>query len=422
MIPNLSRLVLTTGASELPSKRKRTDGAEDKSQPPSSMNVLDVDWLQKLSDLKNADEGQPEEFRFTVESTTLLGPQTITFRLTPHLLLVEGLDSTKDCVEIFFVYDEGDRLHIDIGSLFFNLDSKSFCDASPRLTENSGAGDIVLRFVDCLAFKMNATISLTDASDFQAGKEPRFTVDTLMSSTMTGSLTVMRGYGYYEARGFFSYGQYYTSEIETVAAKKNFDLEFRNIIWSYPVKEVIQRLTTYMNAIADPVAAKNNPFVSQIFFAEFFARRRSNRLMDEAWKNFVEKQHTTYVKPMTERIAELIAWLEELGEKQPTGCKGEPMRYLDISLRALVKQINNDVRGLDVFRGQRVLSNFKYMVGKILELTTKQEKVSSKLEKRIYLVDGVPKHLVIVPNHTDAASAPQCVLRPIESSFTVNFL
>lgn len=217
--------LVTPGKPPPPPMSPSTDG--DLTIPPGT-RVQDVNWRSIMQDLK---EHETKSFAFTVNAQQFEGGHVweIKMRLERALcihemarctfLLIEPVGAptvARRCVSIRLADDDiQDDLFFEIVSLFYDvpagdytrscrhemLRSEDWDDPNAHL----GQGAVILELADSLAPLLDTyMVHLTDAARFAPDSE-RGNPDIFSSDLyMTYALAMLRGYGYYEGRGFYS--------------------------------------------------------------------------------------------------------------------------------------------------------------------------------------------------------------------------
>lgn len=123
------------------------------------------------------------------------------------------------------------------------------CDMDP--TDAPGVGSLTLQVFDLVAMAMGIkSLTLSDMAMYRAeGPRPPITLDSSLSST----LTLLRGYGYYEARGYFSddfvvYGSTIPFEIE-LANIETIDLRWSHMIATTPIGSLVAAVAAFPNVM-----------------------------------------------------------------------------------------------------------------------------------------------------------------------------
>jgi hypothetical protein len=241
-LPNLSSLCIATQALEdgveKPAKLARTYTSKQK--------LIDVDWREKFNE-SNRTKLQFKVFKRQASDL----PMEATFELRNSNVILSG--DGVNCVQITFdSYDE--LLELDLLFLFryTQQEKRGTCKVSPKLPSagSGGYGSMVLNMLDCIAYKLPATLKLEDASMFTKDQTPR-----VHASGLTETLCLTRGYGFYEARGWFSERSYLSlptveqvglyKRMELVKLAQTADLKWTHMITTTPVNKLYASIIAF---------------------------------------------------------------------------------------------------------------------------------------------------------------------------------
>ena len=222
LLPNLSMLTISGSGSDdqrlsdtrMTKRRKE----EDNNTPSSSSDATERGTEETLdqvnwSDILDIIESRWSEYNFELRSS-FWPDNVLSMRMTKGVSsneitieLTSDVDDTP-CVEIsMYTMDR----QIFINSLFYtgNMDSDlrdevlGSCNMSPEYNLQSGAGAMVISFVQSLASLLNFHVALKDHASIRSGTFAPDN-DNLVIGRMklSHALAMLRGFGYYEARGF----------------------------------------------------------------------------------------------------------------------------------------------------------------------------------------------------------------------------
>tara|TARA_B110001452_G_scaffold215216_1_gene186359 strand:- start:150 stop:1685 length:1536 start_codon:yes stop_codon:yes gene_type:complete len=317
-LPNLARLSLTVTRMEYdddywyddalvdeegepPSRRHKPGNSAPGNPPPPSpppggvpssthtTRFQDVDWRRIVESLKDYDNGK-KSASFTVHVQELPNvtppgrvweikmrlereqPWEVVGNRSPRtLLLIEppgapGLG--KRCVEIVLEDDTHETRTFYLNSLFYDLAEGRDTELCRREmlslrdwtdpNAHSGMGAVVLQVLDTLA-PLLATyrLELIDGSRF-APDSSRGNPDIMPSDMfMTDALALLRGYGYYEARGWFSSllvrDPFITENgnSQRMSDHAHADLLWTEMVMTTPTNELVEAILDFPNTLAE---------------------------------------------------------------------------------------------------------------------------------------------------------------------------
>ena len=273
---------------EPPARRVAREKDKTDDPPPASYilvpgtPVQDVDWRALVHDLK-ARPGD-NSFPFTVNATQPDGRVwEIKMRLShqknrigdqeyPNTTL-DIIPSTEDyngvdCVNV--VVDGGGRTigtRMLLSSLFHDLEQRqrkacsremlprTVWDDNDALTTTTGQGAIVLQLLGAMATGIKThRIELQDASAFTENSyDPP---DMIVKASLTKSLALLRGYGYYEGKGFLpidmvdhvlgpNYQKPTLVDAERLANHANADLYWTKLVMTTPIDDLPETIERF---------------------------------------------------------------------------------------------------------------------------------------------------------------------------------
>ena len=220
MLPNLSDLSVRIveeisgaeegGAGEESASRKRKDVERANYEfPEDGIKIRDVDWqlvretIKMDARFKPADEAGYPSYRLTFYKKGIFGGH---IAVNLHLLLsvLKMLNSRKDAA-CFHIGLPGSLVKTNVmylGDLFYAASQYDYrCDMSPDYGETPESVDLLLNSVTTIASNLDCIIKLQDASKFKVREN--MVILPVLDQEMTTTLRLKRGYGYYDARGFF---------------------------------------------------------------------------------------------------------------------------------------------------------------------------------------------------------------------------
>lgn len=221
LLPNLSLLSIDGNKRDSPEEDGEEDGEDGEEEerleeffivPSTAVPINQFSWSNLFQELKR---DPTLVHTFTVSQTDFNGEkQTVTFtasliedvieNTTDIRIKINGISSRNGneiaCVDV--IYD-GRELKLD--SLFHGRDDDELetCAMNPKHGDRPGAGEFVLSILKNIAASIGAWITLSDAA---RPIERSMPLPTWMQSDikLTEILSITRGYGYYQARGFLS--------------------------------------------------------------------------------------------------------------------------------------------------------------------------------------------------------------------------
>lgn len=327
LLPNLARLSLT--ATNAP-KRDRESSEDDDDAIEPGTPFQDVDWRRIVNALENGNKKEP--FSFTVHVQELPGglrppgsvwevkmrlerQQYDLGRKLSTVLVIEppgapALDMRR-CVEI--VLGDCQTPCFVIESLFWDLaageetalcrrevlQSSDWSDPNAHL----GQGAIVLQIVDALAPLLGThRLELIDGSRF-APDSLRGNPDVISSNMyMTEALALLRGYGYYEARGWFSsflirdpfIAENGHSNPQRMSDHAHADLLWTKVVMNTPVNELHEAILNFPNTLA----ARWSDWSSSSFQEGFSPKFKTHLYGVEACKRHAKRAENYIVEMM----------------------------------------------------------------------------------------------------------------------------
>lgn len=255
MLPNLFGLSLHT----LPiGTEKRDAGQLDAASQPASkipkgQEILEVGWENLINDSTRT------AVRFQIRATVGTNPDwTATFTIVDRKIYMttgddEIVPDGSNCVEI----DMG-RDQMSLESLFHSLDDDVIgkCEIYPAITGGGGgAGNFVLEMCDGIATVLGHSIHLDDVSSYPDSIKPK--VSTVR---MTHFLAMKRGYGYYEARGYFAeaaidFYELWLNDKDNALQTELGRVQIIDLLWTHtifttPVNELVEAIRAFPNTMA----------------------------------------------------------------------------------------------------------------------------------------------------------------------------
>lgn len=214
MLPNLSRLLLTSHDYDvgMPLGKRQAPEPDNPFQfiKPND-NIADVNWTQIRQTLSKLylEKSEPIiqlKFERVEEdgSTT-----TVSFYMTSKELVMRAkFYDGAECVRLSFPTADKGRVYLDtqlyLHDFFYEARSEEFtCEMSPARGESSLGPNLIMDLLAVIANKTGSYIVLEDYAQSHRIPDSLQTQD-FERQKLTSSLWFLRGYGYYEARGFLT--------------------------------------------------------------------------------------------------------------------------------------------------------------------------------------------------------------------------
>jgi len=412
MLPNLSALHALT----LWTNTKRLADEAGLGERPQSEEgrvlLQDVDWAKMFK--------ESDKKRSFVVYVPRTGDRTwkMEFHLKDGTLKIvagfEGLPHEERCVS---VDDYGDYLYV--GSLFHALSDEALglCNVQPAAGTEAGYGAATLEVIDVIAAAKSDDgkehesfeLELQDSSTFRSDEDrPKVSVGWDISQT----LWLLRGFSYYEARGFVCSRMWEgVKNRNLLAAAMQADLDWTHMIFTTPINKLadaIRGFSTQVLARGDAVP----DFTRNLYSADFCAAH-------------AVRAQNTFVAVFVKRFADAIPedCVERLGVKS----------YADLSVRALAQAKADDLLPWDQ-------TDFEYVALKLFNDVWSRPRGTgrvnasgdeyilyypdSSMNKPFFRGEGpTASYNAVVPNPVlPKSAAPIVKLMPVRTDITVEFL
>jgi len=286
MLPNLN--ALNALALSVENKRgadeaglNQTDNVFSNSIPKLEvirMPLQDVDWKNLLNRLyygSTDDDDLQASITFAVYVPRPGARQwKIKFEIDEYKLKIESSETSTPCMVAYVRPFDDDNIFID--SLFHALDdeTRNSCNIKPNIVEeaSSGIGGVVLQILDVILAVRGGSQSLADASEF------RF--DSVKPSVSAGSLTqtlsLLRGFGYYEARGFIPEPLVQMESDKTLyAAATMVDLEWTHMVCTTPVNKLVHAIACFYERVEEMNKVNKVPKFTRNLYSRLFCEQRA---------------------------------------------------------------------------------------------------------------------------------------------------
>lgn len=259
-LPCLSRLKIHECVDiGTPVKRKAPDGdhgegadAEPSERLPAShIYVKDIDWTAMFN--ATTDEN-PIRLSFSVE---VPNSDSIAWEMTFDVHSARYIDlMTTNKDDICARLHRQSEGYLDVASLFYNVreDTHTECQISPQ---DSGMGAAVLQVFDGIACQMQHKLKLIDAASFNPNTAspnqlPLAQLD-FYDTELSKELSLVRGYGYYEGKGFcpLILAKNVTTNQRAMMAARELDLEWTHMIVTTPLGELASQIRSFHRIAAE---------------------------------------------------------------------------------------------------------------------------------------------------------------------------
>lgn len=333
MLPNLSGL--KTNRDTLSSSESIPEQA---SKVAKGQEILDVDW-KWLIDISSS-----KDVNFKVTAPRV---EPGADRWAARFIIRKGkisMTTSGGRDECVVIEPNAKSQQVDLDSLFYALadDVITKCEITPAIKfggGGGGSGNFVLQVCDGIAAVLGWPISLTDLAEFpiKINREYPF-------GSMSHMLAVERGYGYYEARGYFAQqafafyqrGKYQLEGHELqkeLASVQRIDLLWTHTIFTTPLKELLEAIRTFPTKMSGPDGAV--PEFHQTNYTEKWAANHviNAKAVVDPFRQWLSL-HDVANKECMKRLEE-FAKLKEVP------------RYADMSVRELMRLVNYDAVALE---------------------------------------------------------------------------
>jgi len=239
MLPNLSSLTLSIDV-----KRNAEDAGLDSSIAVSLQNV---DWKNLVKKLY--EDNDPPIVIAVYVPRPGGNKWTLKFEVTAFNIQILSDGSDYRCFDATIYASEQDY-DLSINSLFHRIDSQNpaLCNIEPNIEDTAGYGSAVLQVMDVMAGSLGGNISLSDAAYFRANDTqiPKVNV----SEGITRTLALLRGFGFYEARGLIPI-ELFEAERDTslYAAAEEVDLEWTHMVVTTPINELQEAICNFYKKV-----------------------------------------------------------------------------------------------------------------------------------------------------------------------------
>lgn len=317
-----SRIAIDTGPPPTPPEFYQgfaADGYSDNDDKSLRVRLQDVDWVELHNQLGEY-SGDEVPLEFVAYVPMVNAPWWDEWKLTfsttgrKAQLLTNDADGNETCVRVLM---EHDATYLD--SLFYDIDDETLmsCDIFPAALgskwSQKGYGDAVMQVFDVIANARGKPVTLIDAAVFKDGQAPLVNV----SDAMTTTLVLLRGFGYYESRGFVSSALAKSPEKETYADATCVDLHWSHMITTTPVNKLPGAIQGFHKEVLRLVPSL--PAFSRELYSEAFCQRHAARA------------ETRFMKKWNAHMAPLL----KAGDEKHRGLDG--VSYSALSMRELAQ-------------------------------------------------------------------------------------
>jgi hypothetical protein len=297
MLPNLSALNARTLSVEV---KRGADEAGFEPPPESSATSVrrlkvqrgplqDVDWkalFKRMYYGYNDDGDLQDSITFFVHVPRPSGrPWRIKFELEETSLFIQAATTDLSCVKAIL---ESANQDISVDALFYKIDedTRALCTVKPNARDETGYGSVVLQVLDVIAGARGGNLTLGDAASFRDnGTRPKVNVQ----DEVTPTLQLLRGFGFYESRGFISRKLFNAeSDKSLYAAATEVDLEWTHMVVTTPINQLVEAIRIFYTRV--DFRGKSVPAFTRELYSRAFCAAHATR----AKLDFVDPFTTTY--------------------------------------------------------------------------------------------------------------------------------
>lgn len=259
MLPDLSQLTLIDAP-----KRDREGALKD-----VVIDSFTDEKLLALSNVKWRMLTQNRTFNFTV-----IGPdKRATFKATTYFEQIEidllSNDDNFPCARAVEEDPDYDGAGFKIETLFFGMPylmngerNYEVCQTFPN-ANNKGMGAFVLDIFDNIAYTLRLPLKVDDEANFRTNERPKKAV----SSNILLSLSLLRGYGFYQARGFLPDKVSFLLEddLTNTLNVTNLELQWTHMVATSPVNTLVDKIATF----CDDLRNKHSAFIPEVLLTMY---------------------------------------------------------------------------------------------------------------------------------------------------------
>lgn len=398
MLPNLSSLSKLTLHVDV--KRGREEAGLDTLPNRWSTAVRkltreplqNIDWKYLVDKLYMEDDDTP--FVFAVYIPRPGNKQwRVKFQLDAYTLSIHADGTDEYCFEAR--YDKRDY-SFEISTLFEDVrsDTLALCNVKPNIKDNAGYGSAVLQALDIIAGRLGGHISLTDTAVFRnTDTTPTVNVD----DSLTQTLSLLRGFGFYEARGFIWRGIFDNEKDKALyAAAQEVDLEWTHMVVTTPINQLKEAVLSFHTRVF--TRGNTVPAFTQRVYSQDFCKAHAERITEtvDKFKDFLAYDF-------------LEICPEKLGAKS----------YADVSMRALAQAtMNGLIRANSTWDADELSRWLKNMFKDVW----RRPHIELKMVKVLYeSSDGSLFYNAVVPNPDIPGGVPVVRMQPLRTDVEVEY-
>lgn len=316
---------------------------------------------------------------------------------------IQTVNEDKYCVRVDYNEEA-----IELGNFFNTVNTvlkNDVCNYVPHNQKETGAGSAVLQIVDVIACNAGYTkISLYDLSEFQDARGRD--VPDVASDNMTETLALLRGYGFYEARGYVP-----TVLAESVLKEDPSKLQKgmeADLAWTHMIA------TTPTNKLTDAIRDFHETLIGPSVYPEFTVDLYSK----ENCERYARRAKEAYVDNLLGMLANF---------ERETGCL---QLVKETSMRELAKAMTSGEINCKVLDIAELSSWVKIFMGKVWQrpLTWEDDTrvrpnsyPGKRLTKLYYRQDERAAAIYTVRSNSLPTQPPVVSKQPTRTDMTVAF-
>lgn len=318
----------------------------------------------------------------------------VKFQLDAFTISIQADGTDEYCFEAHFMYNKQDY-NIEISSLFdMRSDTLALCNVKPNIKDNAGYGSAVLQALDIIAGSLGGHISLTDAAMFRnMDTTPTVNIDY----SLTETLSLLRGFGFYEARGFIWRGIFDNEKDKALfAAAQEVELEWTHMVVTTPINQLKEAVLSFHTRVF--TRGNTVPAFTQRVYSQDFCEAHAKKITEtiDKFKDFLAYDF-------------LEICPEKLGAKS----------YADVSMRALAQATMNGLIRADSTWDADDISRW---LKKMFEDVWRRPHSELKMVKVLYKSsDGSLFYNAVVPNPHIPGGVPVVQMQPLRTDVEVEY-
>lgn len=450
LLPNLSNLSIDakTKFSEMERRSAEREKNED-----AKRSKLESFYAMKTLDAKNVDfrrlfeyrrsikkRGESGEYKLVVGSNNYPqnkpAPRTLTFTLRPMdggalsdtVLTIESNSKFGSQYPCVVSYLEPIAKEFKLDSLFYLTEYAlseseedqvfSGCEVVPTFNDKnglgSGSGDMVINFLKYLGSVFQLDLALDDGSNVRGELKGNDFVGTLGFKT---ALSILRGYGYYQPRGFMEkrivniiykeFGDDYDEFItELLLLHQELQLAWTHFCVTTPIFQLKAKIPGFYKT-ASAILAKmpsGGSSLMRIRFADYTLKYHSEVTLKDAFTEF---------ETALSRL--------EADNPDSVASKHGLDSFTHLSMRGLARMLSVDK---SIFQDAKDFSQLSIHIGllysKVVNRVGGYDITPTELKCPVRKIDSVPHYVGIQPPASPGLP-PTSVWKPLDSEFSIEF-